>query len=158
MTWVCNKCTAPFSVGAPRCPEQSCRARDAHEEGGDPAVNVYDAVKATGIGDPGEAWSTVHEGVAAARNELHRAGKETVTQTEGVTAVLASEGQAEVAGRLGLVPGDPGAADSSTDPDPVPSSGTEVLEESGVSAGHGDMPDAGKVKGGTKAGQKDVLS
>jgi hypothetical protein len=41
----------------------------------------------------------------------------------------------EVGARLGLIPGDPGAADASTDPETVTSTGTEVLEETGESAG-----------------------
>lgn len=157
MVWVCNACTAPFSVGAPRCPEQTCRARDAHEQGGDPGVNVYDAVKATGIADPGEAWSTLHESVAAARDELHRGGKETVTQTEGVTAVLASGGEGELAERLGDVDvtyREPVPVSDSE----VPGSGTEVIEESGMSAGHEDTPDAGKTKSRSKATRDDVSS
>jgi hypothetical protein len=70
--WVCNRDGVVFTVGAAQCPELTCQARDAHEQGGDPTVNVY--------------------GLA---------------------------GEDEVGARLGLVPGDPGARDSSTDPVPV---------------------------------------
>lgn len=101
--WVCNKCTAPFAVGSPRCPEPTCKARDAHEAGGDPGVNVYDAVEATGETDPGDAWGTVNQAVAEARHELHRSGHPTKTQSAGVTAVLQGGGEGEVAERLGDV-------------------------------------------------------
>lgn len=103
MTWVCNKCTAPFSVGAPRCPEQTCRARDAHEVGGDPTANVYAAVETTGIQDPGAAWAAVNEAVASIRHGLDQDGRETVSQAESVTAVLTQQGEGELAERLGDV-------------------------------------------------------
>jgi hypothetical protein len=133
--WVCRQDGVVFPVGLPRCPELTCRARDAYEQGGDESINVYDAVAVTGIQDPGAAWDAVNAVTATARHELHRDGGETVSQTEGVSALLSSTGEGEVSERLGLVPGDSGAADASSDPDPVTSSGTEVLEETGESAG-----------------------
>jgi hypothetical protein len=83
-SWVCNRDGVEFPVGLPQCPELTCQARDAHEQGGDRSVNVY--------------------GLAA---------------------------EDEVGARLGLEPGDPGAVDAATDPEPVTSSGTEVLESAG---------------------------
>lgn len=71
---MCNRDGTVFTVGAAQCPELSCGARDAHEQGGDRSVNVY--------------------GLAA---------------------------EDETGERLGLLPGDPGARDSSTDPEPVTS-------------------------------------
>lgn len=39
-SWVCNQDGTVFTVYAPRCPE--CGESDAHEQGGDEDVNVYD--------------------------------------------------------------------------------------------------------------------
>ena len=117
--WVCRRDKVVFAVGSPRCPEPSCQARDAFEQGGDESINVYDAVDMTGIKDPGSAWDAVNSVAAVARDELRREGDESVSQTEGVAALLSSTGGAEVAERQGLVPDDPGARDSSTDPVPV---------------------------------------
>lgn len=133
--WVCRRDGVVFAVGSQRCPEPSCQSRDAFEQGGDESINVYDAVDVTGIKDPGSAWDAVNSVAATARHELRRDGSETLSQTDGVAALLSSTGGAEVAQRQGLVSDDPGARDSSTDPEPVTSGGTEVLEEIGGSAG-----------------------
>ena len=104
--WVCNPCTAAFLVGLPRCPEPSCGARDAHEDGLDPGVNVYDAVEATGITDPADAWSAVAEAVAVGRGELLRGGRDVKTFDAAVAAVLDNMGEAlavPVAGETVLV-------------------------------------------------------
>ncbi len=66
MLWICNRCTASFSVGAQRCPEQSCGAQDAHEQGGDRTVNVFvafDLVNAL-------AKASLYGPVEAAENEV----------------------------------------------------------------------------------------
>jgi hypothetical protein len=133
--WVCRRDGVVFPVGLPQCPMITCGARDAFEQGGDESINVYDAVDLTGIKDPGAAWDAVNSVAATARHELRQDGQETLSQTDGVASLLSSSGEAEVGERLGLVPGDPGPRDSSTDPAPVTSSGTEVLEETGESAG-----------------------
>jgi hypothetical protein len=88
--WVCRQDGVVFPVGLPRCPELTCQARDAYEQGGDPEENVYDRPEYGPIEDD------------------------------------------PVAQRLGLVPGDPGARDSSTDPEPV--TGDERLDEPAGSA------------------------
>lgn len=41
-SWVCNQDGTVFTVGADACPSPECRAQDAHEQGGDPDVNVFD--------------------------------------------------------------------------------------------------------------------
>jgi hypothetical protein len=128
-SWVCRQDGVVFPVGSPRCPMTTCQARDAYEQGGDESINVYDAVETTGITDPGVAWGAVNEAVASGRHELRHGGQETLSQTEGVAAVLSSTGEAEVGARLGLVPGDPGAADASTDPEPVEPDQPQALEE-----------------------------
>jgi hypothetical protein len=92
--WVCRQDGVVFPVGLPRCPELTCRARDAYEQGGDESINVYDLPE----------WQSVQQTPA----------------------------EAEVSERLGLAPGDPGAQDSSTDPEPV--TGDERLEEPAGSA------------------------
>jgi hypothetical protein len=117
--WVCRQDGVVFPVGSPRCPMITCQARDAFEQGGDESINVYDAVAVTGIQDPGAAWDAVNSVAATARHELRQDGHETLSQTDGVASLLSSSGEAEVGARLGLVPGDPGAKDSSTDPVPV---------------------------------------
>jgi len=141
--WVCRRDRVVFAVGSPRCPEPSCQARDAFEQGGDESINVYDAVDTTGIKDPGSAWDAVNTVAASARDELRREGSESVSQTDGVAALLSSTGGAEVSERQGLVPEDPGARDSSTDPEPVLGEGIELpadgvereVELTGESAG-----------------------
>lgn len=123
--WVCKQDAVPFTAGAPGCPE--CGTRDAYEQGGDRSLNVYDAVEVTGIGSPGAAWGAVNEAVAAAIHE-HRLGDRVpeLSHGEGVAAILSEAPDAGVAQRLGLVPGDPGARDSSTDPVPVEGALAEV--------------------------------
>jgi hypothetical protein len=145
--WVCRRDGVVFPVGLPQCPMITCGARDAFEQGGDVSINVYDAVDLTGIKDPGAAWDAVNSVAATARHELRQDGQETLSQTDGVASLLSSSGEAEVGERLGLVPGDPGPRDSSTDPAPVEGdtahvddrppagTGTEVIEETGESAG-----------------------
>lgn len=117
--WVCKQDGVVFPVGLPRCPMITCGARDAFEQGGDESINVYAAIDLTGIQDPGAAWDAVNSVAATARHELRQDGHETLSQTDGVASLLSSTGEAEVGARLGLVPGDPGARDSSSDPAPV---------------------------------------
>lgn len=94
--WICNGCGSAFSVGARSCPEPGCKRRDAHEDGGDPTVNVYDRSEYGPIEDD------------------------------------------PVAQRLGLVPGDNGAADSTTDPDSVSSPGAGLIDVALPDAVEGD--------------------
>jgi hypothetical protein len=136
-SWVCRRDGVVFPVGLPQCPMITCGARDAYEQGGDESINVYDAVDLTGIKDPGAAWDAVNSVAATARHELRQDGQETLSQTDGVASLLSSTGEAEVGERLGLVPGDPGPRDSSTDPVPV----GEEVELTGDGTGTA-LPDA----------------
>lgn len=133
--WVCNQDGVVFPVGSARCPESSCQARDAHEQGGDESINVYAAVEATGIRDPGAAWDAVNAAVASVVHEHRQEADRVPSATEGVAAILEGAGEGEVAERLGLLPDDPGASDASTDPAPVTGDNPDSLEGTGDDAG-----------------------
>jgi hypothetical protein len=137
----------------------TCGARDAFEQGGDESINVYDAVDLTGIKDPGAAWDAVNSVTATGRHELRRDGQEVLSQTDGVASLLSSSGEAEVGARLGLVPGDPGPRDSSTDPVPIegaPHDGDPDAEDPEAVV-EGENKPAGSAPARTRA-KKDVPS
>lgn len=169
--WVCKQDGVQFTPGAPCCPQ--CQTRDAFELGGDRALNLYDAVEVTGIASPGAAWATVNEAAAVAVHEHRQAWQNVVSVPEAVAVLMSGDSDAQVAERLGLVPGDSGAADSSTDPEPVyrpdadgvvefPADGVERTADLGGESDDAvsveDTPDTSKPKSTSKAGQNDVPS
>jgi len=90
--WICNEDGTVFPPGWLRCPELDCGARNAHEDGGDPDVNVFER--------PPEV--TAAEGIATiqAARAYHDAGRGEAT---GQAHELMTAAQAEVAERLGDV-------------------------------------------------------
>lgn len=145
--WICKQDGVAFPPGLACCPE--CQTRDAFEQGGDKSLNVYDAVDVTGIPQPDAAWGVVNEAVAEGIHSIRQGGGETVPAEEARAQIMGNKVELPpleddpVAQRLGLVPGDPGATDSSTDPEPVGDQDDggqgEALEEA-ESAGSAPAP------------------